>query len=61
MIITYKELSNAGINILSIFQHILRAQNILADKLARGARILPSSMVYVDSVLSRWLSDQESS
>ena len=29
-------------------QHILRAQNIMADKLARGARNQPSAMVYVD-------------
>ncbi|KAF3488736.1 hypothetical protein F2Q69_00055234 [Brassica cretica] len=36
-------------------------QNVLADKLARGARTSPSAMVYVDSVLPKWLSDQESS
>lgn len=42
-------------------QHIPRAQNTLADKLARGARTSPSAMVYVDSVPPRWLSDQEPS
>ena len=42
-------------------QHIPRAQNILADKLVRGARTSPSAMVYVDSISPRWLSDQESS
>jgi len=34
-------------------QHIPRAQNTMADKLARGARTQPSAMVYVDSVLSK--------
>ena len=40
-------------------QHIPRAQNTMADKLARGARDLPSTKVYVDSVLPRWLSRPE--
>ncbi|XP_048623703.1 uncharacterized protein LOC125592528 [Brassica napus] len=42
-------------------QHIPRALNTLADKLARGDRTSPSAMVYVDSVSPRWLSDQRSS
>ncbi|XP_048615605.1 uncharacterized protein LOC125588344 [Brassica napus] len=41
-------------------QHIPRAQNTMADKLARGARTQPSVMVYVDSIPPRWLSAQES-
>lgn len=41
-------------------QHIPRAQNTMADKLARGARTQPSAMVYVDSDLPRWFSAQES-
>nr|VDD45122.1 unnamed protein product [Brassica oleracea] len=41
-------------------QHILRAQNTMADKLARGDRNQPSAMVYVDSIPPRWLLDQES-
>ena len=36
-------------------KHIPRAQNTLADKLARGAKSSPSSMFYVDSVLPVWL------
>ncbi|KAF3533564.1 hypothetical protein DY000_02042460 [Brassica cretica] len=32
----------------------------LADKLARGARNLPSAMVYVDSIPPRWLTGLES-
>ncbi|KAL0662057.1 hypothetical protein Bca4012_098894 [Brassica carinata] len=35
-------------------RHILRAQNTLADKLARGARSSPLSLLYVDSVSSVW-------
>ena len=42
-------------------QHIPRAQNTLADKLARGARTSLFAMVYVDYVPSRWLSDHEPS
>ena len=41
-------------------QHIPRAQNTMADKLARGARNQPAAMVYVDSIPPRWLLDQES-
>ncbi|KAL0695279.1 hypothetical protein Bca4012_062459 [Brassica carinata] len=41
-------------------QHIPRGKNTTADQLARGAHNLPSAMVYVDSVLPRWLSDQDS-
>ncbi|XP_013607712.1 PREDICTED: uncharacterized protein LOC106314381 [Brassica oleracea var. oleracea] len=41
-------------------QHIPRAQNTMADKLARGVRTQPSAIVYVDSVSPKWLSAQES-
>ena len=41
-------------------QHIQRAKNIMADKLARGAWNLSSAMVYVDSISSRWPTDLES-
>ena len=41
-------------------QHIPRAQNKMADKLARGARNQPYAIVYVDSIFSRWLLDHES-
>lgn len=34
-------------------QHILKAQNTLADELAQDARISPSAMVYVNSVPPR--------
>ena len=40
-------------------QHIPRAQNTMADKLAR-AKTEPSAMVYVDSIPPRWLSVPES-
>jgi len=42
-------------------QHIPRTQNTMADKLARGARDLPSAMVYVDSVSvpPKWFSRPE--
>ena len=36
-------------------RHILRAQNTLADKLARGARSSPSALLYVDSTPPVWL------
>ncbi|KAL0722237.1 hypothetical protein Bca4012_036836 [Brassica carinata] len=36
--------------------HIPRAQNTMADKLARGARSSPSTMLYVDSRSPVWLS-----
>ncbi|XP_033143229.1 uncharacterized protein LOC117132603 [Brassica rapa] len=36
-------------------RHILRAQNTLADKLARGARSSPSALLYVDSIPPVWL------
>ena len=35
-------------------KHILRAQNTLADKRARGAKSSPSSLLYVDSVPPVW-------
>ena len=38
-------------------RHILRAQDILADKLARGARSSLSAMFYADSILLVWLSE----
>ena len=41
-------------------QHIPRAQNPMADELARGVWNQPYAMVYVDSISPRWLSDQES-
>ena len=40
--------------------HIPRAQNIMADKIARCARNQPAAMVYVDLIPSRWLFDQKS-
>ena len=36
--------------------HISRANNTMADKLARGARSSPSAMLYVDSIPPVWLS-----
>ena len=41
-------------------QHVPKAQNTIADKLARGAMTQPSALVYVDSVPPRWLSVPES-
>ncbi|CDY39338.1 BnaC05g10410D [Brassica napus] len=41
-------------------QYIPRAQNTMADKLARGARNQPAAMVYVDLIPPRWLLDHES-
>ena len=41
-------------------QHIPRAQNTMAGKLARGAKNQPAAMVYVDSIPPRWLLDQKS-
>ena len=35
--------------------HIPRAQNTMADKLARGAQSSPSAMLYVDSTPPVWL------
>ncbi|CAG7901165.1 unnamed protein product, partial [Brassica rapa] len=52
---------NYGCNFKITIQHIPRAQNTMADKLARGARNQPAAMVYVDSIPPRWLLDQESS
>ena len=37
--------------------HILRAQNIMVDKVAHGARNSPSVMLYVDSLSPVWLSE----
>nr|VDD35738.1 unnamed protein product [Brassica oleracea] len=38
-------------------RHIPRAQNTIADKLARGARSSASAMLYVDSLHPTWLSN----
>ena len=38
-----------------------KGKNKMMDKLARGARKIPSAMVYVDSVPPKWLTDLESS
>ena len=38
-------------------RHIPRAQNTLADELARGARSFPSAMLYVDSTPPIWFSE----
>lgn len=36
-------------------RHIPKAQNIIADKLAHGARSSPSTILYVDSIPLVWL------
>ncbi|XP_013704488.2 uncharacterized protein LOC106408222 [Brassica napus] len=38
-------------------QHIPRASNLVADKLARGAQSFPLAVLYVDSTPPAWLSE----
>ena len=54
---THMEEFNRSKTFFSHFRirHILRAQNTLADKLARGARSSPSALLYVDSTPPVWL------
>ena len=40
-----------------MLRHISKAQNTMADKLARGARSSPSAILYVDSLPPVWLSE----
>ncbi|KAF2542333.1 hypothetical protein F2Q68_00032344 [Brassica cretica] len=43
-----------------ILRHMSQTDTHAYDKLARGARNLPSAMVYVDSIPPRWLTGLES-
>ena len=40
-------------------RRIPRAQNTLTDRIARGARISPTTMLYVDSTPPAWLSESD--